>query len=567
MVEALLRGSLQIALEAGELLCGRGTNTVIASVWSEITRPCGGPMRRLLFLFVVAALAGLVHPCASDAGENRVALVIGNAQYRSVEALENPARDARAIAARLEDAGFASVIVGIDLDRAGLVRTLQQFQAIADGADWAVIYFAGHGLQVDGANYVVPVDAALRSDRDVDDETVSLDRLLLAIAGARQIRLVILDACRDNPFQPRMSQAAVRFSGGRGLARVEPGVATMVAYAARDGQVASDGGDHSTFVEALLRRIAAPGLEIGQLFRLVRDDVLASTGGQQEPYVYGSLPGRDFFFMPPQSPTATPQTRPSELPLSQAEEPPLPPRRFAAVLAQAARQGGDAAGAARIDFSASASDLGRKQALKVSFGGRRSTLDLASALAPHGLPDPGFAAEPAGQHEILAELQRAGCRTGEGLSARTLASLRAFSACTKRTVLADPATATDLAFMRSLEPGVCSRSCAPTVASGGPAPRRCGTAGKPACHVAAKAAKPAKKSIAAPIVQDVGEAVLPPAALDWTPEVGSSGSSATGVGLGSNTGGGQIGGMGGQSRGSPNNAGPNGGGQRNGRGR
>jgi branched-chain amino acid transport system substrate-binding protein len=228
----------------------------------------------------------------------RLALVIGNSSYTNDGPLPNPRRDADAVAASLRADGFQTVTVKEDMTRAQMIAALNDFSDQAANADWALIYFSGHGLELGGINYVVPVDAKLLADRDVQDEAVSLDRLLSATMGAKKLHIVILDACRDDPFVPKMRQTAATRSIGRGLARVEPEGATVVVYAARDGQIAYDGdGQNSPFVTALTKRLAEPNLEINKLFRLVHDDVLAATGRRQEPYVYGALPGEDFYFV------------------------------------------------------------------------------------------------------------------------------------------------------------------------------------------------------------------------------------------------------------------------------
>jgi Caspase domain len=236
-------------------------------------------------------------PPAPSENSRRVALVIGESNYAHVGTLPNPHRDADAVAASLRSTGFQTVIVKDDMTHAQMISALNDFSDQAANSDWALIYFSGHGLELAGTNYVVPVDAKLLADRDVQDEAVSLDRLLSATMGSRKLHIVILDACRDNPFIPKIRQTVATRSIGRGLARVEPEGATLVVYAARDGQIAYDGdGQNSPFVTSLTKRIAEPNLEISKLFRLVRDDVLAATGKKQEPYVYGSLPGDDFFF-------------------------------------------------------------------------------------------------------------------------------------------------------------------------------------------------------------------------------------------------------------------------------
>jgi tetratricopeptide (TPR) repeat protein len=235
---------------------------------------------------------------AGDLGR-RVALVIGNSNYTAVAALPNPRRDAQALAEALRAVGFTTVTLANDLPRDKLVDTLRSFAADAEKADWAVIYFAGHGIEVAGVNYLIPVDARLLSDRDAQFEAVSLDQALGAVEGARKLRLVLLDACRENPFARQIRRTIASRSVGRGLARIEPGPGTLVAYAARDGQVALDGnGQNSPFAAALLKHLKDPGLEINKLFRLLHDDVMEATDNRQEPYTYGALPGReDFFFV------------------------------------------------------------------------------------------------------------------------------------------------------------------------------------------------------------------------------------------------------------------------------
>jgi uncharacterized caspase-like protein len=214
-----------------------------------------------------------------------------------VQYLPNPSRDADAMADALRNVGFQYVQVEHDLTREQLTKALRKFEEVAATADWAVIYYAGHGIVLNGENYLVPVDARLVSDRDVQDEAVPLDRVLIATERATKLRMVLLDACRENPFIVKMKQTVASRSLTRGLAAIEPGVGTLVAYAARDGQVALDGnGDHSPFATALLNHLQTPNLEIGMFFRIVRDDVRASTRRQQEPFVYGSLPGEDFYF-------------------------------------------------------------------------------------------------------------------------------------------------------------------------------------------------------------------------------------------------------------------------------
>ena len=242
---------------------------------------------------------------AQDApgGEVRVALVIGNGAYASVPKLPNPGSDAKAVADSLRAAGFRTVHLDNDLDAAKMREKLNAFSVEASKADWAVVYYAGHGIEVSGTNYLIPVDAKLKTDRSVQFEAVPLDSVLASVESARKLRLVILDACRDNPFLRDMAKTVASRSVGKGLARIEPeSSATLVAYAAKAGQVASDGvagQANSPFATALIRNMGKPGVEIRKFFGLVRDDVMAATGNSQEPFVYGSLGGDDYFLRKP----------------------------------------------------------------------------------------------------------------------------------------------------------------------------------------------------------------------------------------------------------------------------
>ncbi|MGN8118083.1 caspase family protein [Labrys sp. 22185] len=230
--------------------------------------------------------------------ENRVALVIGNSAYKNVPALPNPQEDASAVAEKFKALGFKTVTLVTNASQAEMMSALSDFSDVANQADWAVIYFAGHGLEVDGRNYLVPVDASLKTDRQVALQAISLDQMMGAINGAKKLRLVLLDACRDDPFLKQMTFASAKRSMFRGLARVEPETGTLVAYAARDGAVAADGnaGSHSPFTTALLDNIGTPGVELNLMLRKVRDDVMRATDNEQEPFNYGSLPGQEYYF-------------------------------------------------------------------------------------------------------------------------------------------------------------------------------------------------------------------------------------------------------------------------------
>jgi uncharacterized caspase-like protein len=244
--------------------------------------------------------------------EKRVALVIGNSAYQKVAPLTNPANDAGVVAAMLKQVGFDSVEAKMDLKAADMRRALREFGNKTRDADVAVVYYAGHGIELDNTNYLIPVDAQLETDTDVYDETFPLERILVAVEPARQLRLVILDACRDNPFAKTMKRTVASRAIGRGLAKVEPtSPNTIIAYAAKAGSTASDGDSkNSPFAAALVEHLPKPGLDLRRAFGFVRDDVLKTTGNKQEPYVYGSLGGNDVPLVPVKPVATGPQADP-----------------------------------------------------------------------------------------------------------------------------------------------------------------------------------------------------------------------------------------------------------------
>ncbi|MGP0090814.1 MAG: caspase family protein [Xanthobacteraceae bacterium] len=254
---------------------------------------------RLLVVFAWAAVM-MILGVVPGLADKRVALVIGNGAYAKVPPLANPPNDAGAVAAMLRNGGFDVVQAKTNLDLAAMRRALREFIGAARDADVAVVFYAGHGIEVNGTNYLIPVDAVLEHDFDVEDETVSLDRVSQVIEGARRLRVVILDACRDNPFAASMKRTLGSRSIGRGLGRVDVATAdTLVAFAARAGSTAADGsGANSPYTTALLQHLVTPGLDVRLALGRVRDQVLASTGGKQEPFVYGSLGGAEVSLLP-----------------------------------------------------------------------------------------------------------------------------------------------------------------------------------------------------------------------------------------------------------------------------
>ena len=250
-------------------------------------------------LTAAAAFAG-VTPTAAAAEGRRVALVIGNGAYGNVPALLNPPNDASDIAAALKRLGFTvSLATNASFDemRRGLIALGRD----AAGADMAALYFAGHGMEINGENWLIPIDAALKRDTDAANEAISLQSAMLQVSNTTSLGLVILDACRDNPFAVRMNRSlATRAATLGGLGRIEPTGNVLVAYAARDGTTALDGdARNSPFAAALLRNIEAPGVEVTFMFRNVRDDVMEATRNQQQPFVYGSLSRKAIYLAGP----------------------------------------------------------------------------------------------------------------------------------------------------------------------------------------------------------------------------------------------------------------------------
>ncbi|MGT2440395.1 caspase family protein [Bradyrhizobium betae] len=238
------------------------------------------------------------HPTSVTASDRRIALVIGNSRYRSVAELPNPVRDANLIAQAFRSVGFSEVRIESNLSRDELNRVLLEFSRKAAEADWAVVYYSGHGIEVGGVDYLIPVDARLQTDRDVDFETVPLALAISAADSARRLRMVIMDACRSNPFLSQMKRTVATRSLGRGLAAIEPEPGSLVIFSAKHGETALDGeGANSPFAIALAKRLSTPGLEVRRLFDMVRDDVVATTNRRQQPFSYGSLSGsEDYYF-------------------------------------------------------------------------------------------------------------------------------------------------------------------------------------------------------------------------------------------------------------------------------
>ena len=244
--------------------------------------------------------------------EKRVALVIGNGAYVKTATLPNPKNDAAAIADLLRKAAFDVVDVKADLGADAMRRALRDFSVQVLDADMAVVFYAGHGMEMNGVNYLIPVDATIARDVDVEDETISLERVIRTVESARRLQLIILDSCRDNPFVRSMRRTLATRAVRSGHADIDEKALPpnmLIAYAQKAGQTAEDGaGVNSPYTTALLKHLSTPGLDVELALRRVRDEVLQATRNRQEPFKYGSLGGAELPLVPGTAPSAAPST-------------------------------------------------------------------------------------------------------------------------------------------------------------------------------------------------------------------------------------------------------------------
>lgn len=308
--------------------------------------------RRTIWLSLFLCLAGV----AAARAETRVALVIGNTDYAHTTKPKTARADAQAVGAALRRAGF-NVVEGYDLDRAAFEAKIRAFAAQLPGADTALVYYAGQGLQVERENWLVPVDADVRSARDLTLASISLTTLLARMEGNARVRLVFLDASHDHAMARHLASAeGPSGDSGRGLARVRPSQGTLLAYAAQPGAISQEGsGAYGNYASALLALIGTPELEIGEMMKRVSVRVQDETGGAQVPWFESSLTG-DFYFGSGTAPGAT-VAAPAPGALARPSEPAGPtvidayrdvPQSPDLKRARALFEKGDLAGAVRI---------------------------------------------------------------------------------------------------------------------------------------------------------------------------------------------------------------------------
>jgi uncharacterized caspase-like protein len=270
-------------------------------------------MRRIRWIAFVATLV-LLAATPTAYAEKRVALVVGNAAYRYTGKLDNPKNDAADMVAALRKHGF-DVIEGVDLDKAAFDRKVAAFVVALKGAGAGVFFYAGHGLQVAGKNYLVPIDAKAEEEAALELEMVRVDIVHAVMERQTETNILFLDACRDNPLARNLARKMGTRSAevGRGLRQVEAGVGTLISFATQPGNVALDGaGRNSPYTGALVRHLAAPRGDLYSILIDVRKDVIAATRNRQVPWENSALTA-PFYFGAPLAPAA-PATAPAPTP-------------------------------------------------------------------------------------------------------------------------------------------------------------------------------------------------------------------------------------------------------------
>jgi formylglycine-generating enzyme required for sulfatase activity len=253
----------------------------------------------LVLVIMISVLLAAGAQAAPEPKGPRVALVMGVSAYEHTPFLVNPVHDATDIAAALGRLGYQVQLV-TDARKADMEAALSRFDTLVGGADQAVIFFSGHGIEVGGVNFLLPKEARINSETSVPLEAVALPTVMRIASRARHLGLVVLDACRDNPLANTMARENGAKGASRGLAAVEPTGNLLVAYATRDGHVAADGtGRNSPYTAAFLQALQEQGVEVRLLFGRVHDRVLSATNRSQEPFIYGALGGEALYLNPP----------------------------------------------------------------------------------------------------------------------------------------------------------------------------------------------------------------------------------------------------------------------------
>lgn len=312
---------------------------------SGIVSRAGRALARMSGIVVVGLL--VIAP-AQAAPDRRVALVIGNGAYESVGALDNPLTDSKAIAAALKRIGF-DVVEGYDLRLDAMRAKVGEYAAKLDGAKVAFVYYAGHGVAVSGENYLLPTDAVLKSEADLDFKTMNINLVLRQMQREDRVNVIVLDACRDNPFAKELARSMKTRSAavGAGLSEISANSAagTLIAFATDPGKTALDGtaGHNSPFTTALLKHMETPGVSISTVMDRVREDVWRATNEKQRPWVNTSIIGE--FYLNPAAPVAKVaalETDTATLPAAIPAAAPPSPQSLEIKLWEAAERSGEA---------------------------------------------------------------------------------------------------------------------------------------------------------------------------------------------------------------------------------
>ncbi len=411
-------------------------------------------------LALLCALAAVLAPVSAQANK-RIALVIGNAAYLNTAPLNNPSNDAEDIGGVLKRLGF-EVVEGRNLDKRHMERLIRDFGKKVTGADVALFFYAGHGLQVNGQNYLVPTDARLASEGDVDFESLPLSLVLKQMEREAKTSIVILDACRDNPLARNLARTmgTRSTSVGQGLAEVRTGVGTLIAFSTQPGYVALDGeGRNSPYTEALLKNAEIPGKDISAVLVEVRNEVLKATEGKQVPWEHTSLTGQVYLRAlkaPAASQSGPPASRSYDKELEIAFWNSVKDSKSPAVVEAYLERypDGTFAGLAHVLVGQ------LKQAAQSREETRKST--RVSALpAPQATPQP--AADPERLvRSLQSELKRVGCDPGpiDGIwGSQAKEALGSFARSAKLALSTEEATSAALDAVTSRKERVCPVEC------------------------------------------------------------------------------------------------------------
>lgn len=417
---------------------------------------------RYLVAKLGVCLLGLVLATAAQA-EKRVALVVGNAAYVNTTPLANPGNDGADMAAALRRLDF-QVIEGRNLDKRSMERTIRQFAIELAGADVALFYYAGHGLQMGGQNYLVPTDAKLSGEGDLDFESVPLALVVKQMEREAKTSVILLDACRDNPLGRNLARTMGTRGGqiGQGLAEVRTGVGTLIGFSTQPGAISLDGaGRNSPYAKALLEHMEVPGKDLSAVLVAVRNDVLKTTAGRQVPWEHTSLTGQVFLRAEPRLPGSGPAeaeyARKSDKDLEIAYWNSVKDTKSAAALQAYLERypTGTFAGLARVMIAS----LPQRPDEPARANDRLASKDPAVEQKPHAAlgDDPGTLARA-----LRKELDRVGCTPGAAdgrWDDRARQALAEFSRLAKVAVPTDAPTMAALEAVQARKGRVCPLKC------------------------------------------------------------------------------------------------------------